>query len=156
MHFIISNLRERPDFFPVVADRIWNFSWKSEGFSLEHVSAGLAEIIANESFPFGIVAHDDERYLGSTLGIASDLDERPQYGPWVAAVWVEPQYRRQHVGRSLVSYATQVCFEQGFDPIYLCARADRRDIYARQGWIALETEVGAKQLTVFVRSKNES
>jgi GNAT superfamily N-acetyltransferase len=149
MHFTVSNLRERPEFFLTVADRIWDFSWKSEGVSLEHVSAGLREIIANESFPFGIVAHDGQRYLGSALGIASDLAERPQYTPWVAAVWVEPQYRGANVGRSLVSCAAQACLKQGFQRIYLCARAARHDFYVRQGWVAIEKDVGEKRLTVF-------
>ena len=46
MHFNISPLRQRPEFFETVADRIWEFSWKSEGVPAEQVSAGLGEIIA--------------------------------------------------------------------------------------------------------------
>jgi GNAT superfamily N-acetyltransferase len=151
MPFTISNLRDRPEFFHTVADRIWDFSWKSEGVSLEHVSKGLREIIAYESFPFAIVAHDGQRYLGSSLGIASDLDERPQYTPWVAAVWVEPDCRGQNVGRSLVSYSAQACFKQEFKRVYLCARAERHDFYARQGWVPIEKDVGKKRLTVFTK-----
>jgi hypothetical protein len=79
----ISNLREHPEFFETVAHRIWDSTWRSEGFSLEHVSDGLRRLIANEGFLFAVVAHEGQRYLGSTLGIVSDLDERPQYTPWV-------------------------------------------------------------------------
>jgi len=147
----MSNLRERPEFFPTVAERIWDFSWKSEGVSLDQVSAGLRELIANECFPFRIVAHDGERYLGSTLGIVSDLDVRPQYTPWVAAVWVEPEYRGQNIGRSLVSCAEEACFKQGFQRLYLCARAARHDFYVRQGWVPIERDVGEKRLTVFIK-----
>jgi GNAT superfamily N-acetyltransferase len=147
----VSNLRERPEFFPTVAERIWDFSWRSEGVSLDHVSTGLRELIANESFPFGIVAHDGQRYLGSALGIVSDLDVRPQYTPWVAAVWVEPEYRGQNIGRLLVSSAEEACFKQGFQRVYLCARAARHDFYARQGWVPIERDVGEKLLTVFIK-----
>ena len=153
MNYSISNLREHPEFFLLVADRIWEFSWKANGFPLEHVASGLRQIVTNEQFPFAIVAHDGERYVGSALGIASDMDERPQYTPWVAAVWVEPEYRGQSVGRSLVSFATQTCFKQGFEQIHLCARAARNDFYVRQGWIPIEHEVGEKQLTVFIKEK---
>jgi hypothetical protein len=150
VHFAISNLRERPEFFPTVADRIWNFSWKSQGVSLDQVSAGLRELIANESFPFAIVAHDGQRYLGSTLGIVSDLDARPQYTPWVAAVWVEPECRGQNVGRTLVSCAAGSLLE-AFERVYLCARAERHDFYAQQGWVPIERDVGEKRLTVFIK-----
>ena len=149
----MSNLRERPEFFPTVAERIWDFTWRSKGVSLDHVSAGLGELIANECFPFGIVAHDGQRYLGSTLGIVSDLDVRPQYTPWVAAVWVEPEYRGQNIGRSLVSSAEEACFKQGFQRVYLCARAARHDFYARQGWVPIEQDVGEKRLTVFIKEQ---
>jgi hypothetical protein len=75
MGFTISDLRERPEFFPVVADRVWDFTWKAKGLALEQVSVGLGELISSQAFPFVIVAHDGERYLGSTLGVVSDLDE---------------------------------------------------------------------------------
>jgi GNAT superfamily N-acetyltransferase len=154
MNFTISNLREHPEFVPLVADRIWEFSWKAAGFPLEHVSTGLRQIVANKSFPFAIVAHDGERYVGSALGIAADMDERPQYSPWVAAVWVEPEYRGHNVGQSLISTATQGCFQQGFQRTYLCARAALNDFYVRQGWIPIEHGVGQKQLTVFIQEKS--
>ena len=57
VNFAISNLRERPEFFPTVADRIWNFSWREQGVPLDQVSAGLRDVIANDTFPFAIVAH---------------------------------------------------------------------------------------------------
>ncbi|MFL6818578.1 MAG: GNAT family N-acetyltransferase [Bradyrhizobium sp.] len=151
MSFTISNLREFPEFFSNVADRVWNFTWKSKGVSLEQVAAGLRGVTSNDKFPFVIVAHDGDHYAGSALGIASDMDERPQYTPWVAAVWVEPQYRRQNVGRSLVSHATETCLKQGFQKVFLCARPERHEFYTRQGWSMIELEVGEKRLNVYVK-----
>jgi GNAT superfamily N-acetyltransferase len=151
MPFIISNLRECPEFFPIVADRVWDFTWKLKGVSLEQVAAGLRDLISNDEFPFAIVAHDGEHYVGSTLGIASDMDERPQYTPWVAALWVEPQYRGQNVGRSLVSFAAETCLKQCFQRVFLCARPELHDFYVRQGWLSIERDVGEKQLTVYVK-----
>jgi GNAT superfamily N-acetyltransferase len=153
MRFTISNLRERPEFFEAVADRVWDFTWKSKGVSLADVSTGLRELISNETFPFVIVAHDGERYVGSTLGITSDMDERPAYTPWVAAVWVEPEYRGHNVGRSLVSSAAGSLL-QAFQRVYLCARAERHDFYARQGWAPIEWDVGEKRLTIFVKEQD--
>jgi GNAT superfamily N-acetyltransferase len=151
IRFTISKLRDRPQFFDTVVHRIWEFSWRAEGYSLDHVARGLRDIVAATTFPFALVAHDGETYVGSSLGIASDLDGRPQYTPWVAAVWVESQYRNHTVGRSLVSHTAQICFEQGFKRVYLCARPARNDFYVRQGWVPIENGIGKHHLTVFIK-----
>jgi predicted GNAT family N-acyltransferase len=78
------------------------------------------------------------------------MDERCQYTPWVAAVWVEPHYRGQDAGRSLVSYAAENLLQE-FQRIYLCAVSARHDFYARQGWVPIERDVGEKRLTVFIK-----
>jgi predicted N-acetyltransferase YhbS len=153
--FSIADLRERPEFFATVAHRIWDFTWKSKDVPLEQVAAGLQELISNDKFPFAIVAHDGGHYVGSTLGIASDMDDRPQYSPWVAAVWVEPQYRGQNVGRSLVSFAAEACLNQGFERVFLCARPERHTFYERQGWLLKERDVGEKQLNIYFKEGRE-
>jgi GNAT superfamily N-acetyltransferase len=150
MQVSISDLKERPEFFQIVATRVWEFSWKAKGVALESVSKGLRELIAHETFPFAIVAHVDDRYVGSTLGIVSDMDERPGYTPWVAAVWVETQYRKQNVATSLISFASDRLLRQ-FQQVYLCARPELHGFYARQGWEPIERDVGEKRLTVFVK-----
>ncbi|MDQ8730726.1 GNAT family N-acetyltransferase [Bradyrhizobium sp. LHD-71] len=146
----ISDLRQRPEFFDTVADRVWRAWWKPAGKPLEQVSSGLAEMMKGDPIPFAIVAHAGSEFLGSTLGIASDLADRPQYGPWVAAVWVEPQHRLQQVGRALVGHAAQVLFARGFARIYLCSSPRRRNFYVRQGWTPIEENVGTHSQTVYV------
>ena len=146
----ISDLRQEPQFFDTVADRIWQAWWKPNGYSFEHVSNGLSEMMKGERIPFAIVAHDGGEYAGSTLGIASDMDARPQYSPWVAAVWVEPQARLKQVGRTLVGHAAQMLFQRGFARIYLCSAAKRLNFYTRQGWQPIEQNVGEHHQTVYI------
>lgn len=147
----ISDLRLEPAFFDTVADRVWRAWWKPNGHPLERIAAGLSEMMKGDPIPFALVAHDGNEFLGSTLGIKSDLAARPQYSPWVAAVWVEPQHRLKQVGRALVGEATQTCFARGFDRIYLCSAAARRNFYTRQGWVPIEENVGEHLQTVYVR-----
>ena len=150
MTFGISDLRQEPAFFDAVADRIWRAWWKPNGYSFEHITKGLAETMRGERIPFAIVAHDGGEFLGSTLGIASDLAERQQYTPWVAAVWVEPQHRLKQVGRSLVGHAAQSLFARSFKRIYLCSSPRRRNFYTRQGRVPIEEGVGEHRQTVYV------
>lgn len=150
MTFEISDLRQQPAFFDAVADRIWQAWWKPQGYPLDHITTGLAESMKGERIPFAIVAHDGGKFLGSTLGIKSDMDDRPQYSPWVAAVWVEPQHRLQQVGRSLVGHAAKTLFARGFARIHLCSAARRLNFYTRQGWVPIEQDVGKHRQTVYI------
>jgi hypothetical protein len=41
--FTISDLRQRPEFFDTVADRIWQAWWQPNGYPLDHISTRLCE-----------------------------------------------------------------------------------------------------------------
>ena len=152
--FTISDLRRRPEFFDTVADRIWKAWWQESGYPLASISTRLRENMAATPIPFALVAHDGDRFLGAASVIASDLEERPQLTPWVAAVWVEEAARRRGVGAALVNRAAQDCFALGVIRAYLCARRERAGFYQRLGWIPVEGDVGPHHLDVFIRDAN--
>ena len=150
-HFIISDLRQRPNFFDTVADRIWQAWWQPNGYPLETIQTRLRENMDAVPIPFALVAHDGERFLGTSSVIASDLEERPQLTPWVAAVWVEDDARQQGVGAALVNRAAQDCFALGIASVYLCARPRMTEFYEGLGWTVIERNVGPHHQGVFVR-----
>jgi GNAT superfamily N-acetyltransferase len=147
----ISDLRQRPEFFDEVADRIWRASWKEAGYPLDYISGRLTENLSAEPLPIALIAHDGAKLLGTVSVIASDLEERPDYTPWVAALWVEPHARSRGIGGALVGRATRDCFALGIARAYLCARPALTGFYERLGWIPIERGVGARALTVFTR-----
>lgn len=150
--FTISDLRQRPEFLDTVADRIWQAWWRDSGHPLGYIADRLRnENLNADPIPFAMVAHDGTEFLGTSSVIASDLAERPQFSPWVAAVWVEPQARRRGIGGALVDRAAQGCFALGVDRAYLCARLERSDFYEGLGWIPVERDVGPHHLSVFIR-----
>jgi N-acetylglutamate synthase-like GNAT family acetyltransferase len=151
MPVTISDLRQRPEFFDVVADRIWRAWWKADAHPLEYISVRLRENLNDAPIPFALVAHDGEAFLGTASVIASDLAERPQLTPWVAAVWVDPRARQRGVGAALVDRAALDCFALRVGRVYLCARPERSDFYERLGWIPIERDVGPRHLSVFIR-----
>lgn len=149
--FAISDLRQRPEFFDTVADRIWQAWWMPNGYPLEYITGRLAENMQDTPIPLALVAHDGSTFLGTASVITSDLDERPDLTPWVAAVWVEERARGHGIGAALVDAAARASFTLGFPRVYLCARARMSRFYERLGWTILEREVGSHQLSVFVR-----
>jgi N-acetylglutamate synthase-like GNAT family acetyltransferase len=152
--FTISDLRQRPEFFDPVADRIWQAWWKADGHPYDYITGRLRENMNATPIPFALAAHDGEAFLGTASVIASDLAERPQLTPWVAAVWVDPQARRRGVGAALVNRATQDCFALGVGRVYLCTRPRRSGFYERLSWSMIERDVGQHHLDVFFRDAN--
>lgn len=106
------------------------------------------------AIPFALVAHDGDTFLGTASVIKSDLEDLPDYTPWVAAVWVEPEHRQRQIGRTLVARAVDDTFALGTERVYLCAQKVRRNFYLQQGWTPIEEEVGERGVTVFVRQRS--
>ena len=100
---------------------------------LEYIRGRLRENMNAENIPFALVAHDDATFLGTASVIASDLEDLPQYTPWVAAVWVEPKQRKRRVGRALVPRRNDA-FALGIERAYLCAPKNAAiSIFGRAG-----------------------
>ncbi len=149
--YSISDLRDRPAFAAEVADRIWNAWWRADGHELAFIRELVDENFASTGLPRALVAHDGETFLGTAHLIDNDLEARPQYSPWVAAVWVDEAHRKSGIGAALVLAAAEAGFAQGFDTVYLCAKPAMSAFYEGLGWRPIEQNVD--DLDVFSLSR---
>ena len=147
----ISDLRRVPQFFSTVADRIWQAWWKPNGVSLGEIETALRMHLGDTPFPFTLVAYEGVEFLGTASAIASDLSDRLQYSPWLAALWVEAERRSAGIGRALVERTAGSLFDQGRRSVYICARQDLTSFYEGLGWSLIEKNVGQHRLSIFVR-----
>jgi predicted N-acetyltransferase YhbS len=146
-----SSLALRSDFINTVADRMWHAWWREAGEPLSTLLGHLREF-RNDAIPLGIVAHRDDDFVGSAILIDNDLEERPQYTPWLAALWVEPEERSRGVATALADRILAEAAALGHDRIYICATPDKDGYYAARGWQEVERDVGPHGLTVCVKS----
>lgn len=146
--FQISDFREHQHYGPTIADRVWNAWWKSAGRPVSDVERHMIEMADDLPLPMAIVAHNEHGYLGSAFLIHSDMEERPQYSPWVAAVWVEAAERKRGVGRAPVAEAAKIAGSLGYREVYICCRPEVERFYLRIGWTVVEQAAGAKRLSV--------
>lgn len=156
MAVAISDLRDRPEFAGTVADPIWRAFWRNEGHSLELLDSLVSDSFGNAPIPTTFVAHEGKRFVGTVAVIESDEERRPQYTPWVAALWVEPEYRQQGIGAALVGRATEFAFSTGALRIYLISRERRRSYYETLGWSILEADVLEPELHVLVKEHDKA
>ena len=146
--FQISDFRQHPHFGPTIADRVWNAWWRNSGRQISDVERHMTEMADDRPLPMAIVAHDDHGYLGSAFLIHSDMEERPQYSPWVAAVWVEAAERKRGVGRALIVQAAKTADSLGYGAAYICCRPELERFYSSIGWKIVEQAAGAKRLSI--------
>lgn len=146
------DLRAAPQFAEIVSDRIWRAWHKPHGVSYEALAARMRLNFGQGPLPSAFVAHDDERFIATISLIPSDLEERPQLTPWIAALWVEQEFRKRGIASALLEHGVQQALSAGFLKVYLCARVELEAFYAARGWRLIERAVGPKSLNVFVRS----
>ena len=149
---IIEDIREQLVFRSLVADRIWRAWWEPSGATLAEVEDALGAVIAAGDFPFTLIARSGDRFIGTVTAIQSDIADRPDLGPCIAALWVEPEARGQGVARGLVNAALLRLGQVGHTGAYLAAKPHLHGYYAARGWTVTERAVGDDRLDVFFRA----
>lgn len=141
MAYEISDLKTHPHFLDDAADRVWNAWWRQDGHQLDFIKGLFQENLTAETTPVALIAHEGSAFLGTVSLIDSDMEARPQYTPWVAALWVEEQQRSHGIGGALLKAVAQQARDLNFSEVYLCAEADKHDYYAERGWLLIEENI---------------
>lgn len=138
----VSDLRDAPQFRDIMTDRLWTAWWRDEGLvTREQLVLKVGENFTSTSIPFSLIAHRGDVFCGTVSVIEDDMPARPQYRPWLAALWVEEHARRQGVGERLIDTALESV--SGLAPeIHLYCTPENTPFYERRGWNRLETDVG--------------
>jgi GNAT superfamily N-acetyltransferase len=130
-------LRDIPEYTAKVAKWIFDtFPHEFEGVMLEEWTELLKPTPNPDKVTFVVVEN------GQAVGTASldseDLPPRSDLTPWLASVYVLPEFRAQGVGAKLVEAVEDEARARGFDKIYLHT-TDRAAFYEKRGWQVLDT-----------------
>ena len=140
MSLTLVALSDRLDLLPTVAKWVYEQWWSHLP---EHSAESLAEMLkerrALDHIYESFVALRDSVPVGTATVLDHDIDTDrwPDLTPWLAAVYVIPEARRQGIGEQLVSKVTEIARAKGFDTLYLWT-TDQRNWYERLGWQLLE------------------
>ena len=138
MTLTVVSTTERPDLVPTVAGWVWEEFWRSHGHTLEQTAEAVAATVAARDLPQTYVLLLDEWPVGTATLAARDLEERPDLTPWLAGVFVAPDWRGRGYAALLVSAVENVCLQRSIATLWLYTRNAER-IYARCGWRTVET-----------------
>jgi len=139
----VEQLARRPDLLPTVARWIYEEWWEgTEGASLGTLTDLLRPHLMPGQIPMTLVALLGPRPVGTATLLAHDVgtEQWPDLSPWMAAVYVVPERRREGIGTRLVNEVVVEARGLGTEVLYLLT-TEREDLYARLGWQVFDRTV---------------
>lgn len=137
---------------PLVAG--WTFAaWGHlhPGLTLEQATERTKANCGRAGVPSIFVAMQGETPVGTASLIADDMSIRRELSPWLASVFVVPEYRGQGIASTLVRRVEAEATESGFERFYLYT-PDQQALYRRLGWQNEENvEYRREHVTVMAR-----
>lgn len=138
----ICHLEDAPNLVAIIADRCWKAWWTESDVTLQAYQSGIEGMGVRGLLPSAFVARQHGQYVGSVLLIEDDLEARPALAPWIAALWVDPDYRRQGIASKLIQTARNEASQLGYAVCYLNATDANSPYYEERGFRRIESNVG--------------
>ena len=155
MDAVIVTLAERPDLVHVVAHWQWLEWGRRQGATVEQIASFVRMYCTVQHVPQGIVLLEDGMPAGTASLDHADLDARPDLTPWLANVFVAPEFRGRGHAKRLVRHIESIARVGGTEVLYLHTE-DAMALYAGLGWSAIGTaDHHGHQVTVMQKRLRE-
>ena len=151
MELALKQLSECPEHLEIVGLWIHNEWWSKRYDSPEIVLSWLRMHKQLDAVPYSVVALAEGEPVGSCCVIENDCIHRPQYAPWVAAVYVKPEFRRRGIASKILHEAASIAARAGVKCLFIDCLAVTAPVYEKNGWAIHEREVGDKESVVMLR-----
>ncbi len=137
----IHNLNDRKDAFDTVCRWIYDefIVGQRESMSYADVEKLFRERL-DTNYPQTLVAEYDGKYVGTVSLVKDDKIEDCTYTPWLASLFVLPEYRNLGIARLLIDRCANEARKLGFNELYL--HTEKTDgYYVSLGWDKVEERV---------------
>jgi GNAT superfamily N-acetyltransferase len=134
----IEYLADRREFIPVLAGWL-QAEWGDlrPGETRADRARRIESVCGHFQIPTVFVAVEEDHLLGSASLVEHDMEIRQNLTPWLAAVFVLPEYRRRGIGAALVERVVEEAQALGVPHLYLYTPGPG-DLYLRLGWSVVE------------------
>lgn len=149
---VIAPLADHPTQLPLVAE--WNFRFWGPvtGRSQSGYVTRLTGYLSRDRLPIALIALVDGRPAGTACINLDDMSVRPELGPWLANLYVDPDFRGRGVGGALVRAAEDAARRAGHARLYLYT-PDQERLYAGLGWsVTARCRYDGEEVVVMVRN----
>ncbi|MFL5238135.1 MAG: GNAT family N-acetyltransferase [Rhizomicrobium sp.] len=116
--------------------------WRANAFSVLQASfeqelRSMELLASDQTRGVALVAKADGEPVGTCLLVESEIEPNHDLSPWLAGLFVVPEYRRKGAGAVLVRAIEDQARQRGFSRLYLYT-TDAVGFYARLGWLVLD------------------
>ena len=137
---MIEYLSLHPEHLPTIAQwhfQEWGHFYPQE--TLQDFEEDLRQCLQDKPVPTTLIAIEGQDVIASASVIDHDMTTHPELSPWLANVFVHPDYRGKGLGVKIVKELMAYCQQQGLERLYLFT-ADQQSFYQRLGWVELYKE----------------
>lgn len=116
----------------------WHRQWgDAMGFSPEGAVEAITALTAPASGQAALIGLVDDQPAGSVFLVDSDLDTHAHLKPWLAGLFVLPEFRSRGLGEQLVASLVTEAAALGYRRLYLYTATG--EFYRKRGWQSIET-----------------
>lgn len=133
---VIFNVAERPDVQETVTGWLWGFWGNPRNY--EFYRSLVAHSMDND-IPLVYVAFLEDMPVGAVALLRADLFSRQDLFPWMADLYVCPEYRSRGIGSELQDFIISKAKGLGYKEIYLYTPLT--GYYEKKGWKYLGDEM---------------
>lgn len=135
MTLLIAPLSKHPEYAETCA--AWSFgSWgcHCKGRTLSKSIKGYKDRTKNQdSIPLTWVGILNKKIIGMISLVENDHDERKDLSPWLASMFVHPDYREKGYASKLIQFLHGEAQKLGFKKLYLYT-PDAQQLYLKNNW----------------------
>jgi predicted N-acetyltransferase YhbS len=93
--------------------------------------------VSETEMPACLVAMEGDAPVGCVILKDHDMEHKNAYAPWLASLFVKPEFRNKGIALRLQKACLQKARELGFDRIYLYS-PNKEEYYLKCGWNTVE------------------
>ncbi|OXM16129.1 GNAT family N-acetyltransferase [Paenibacillus herberti] len=128
----IYSLKDKTEDFERAVQLFWD-QWGTENNFPFYHDCILHSMKTDSDLPSFFIAKMDESIIGTYALLRNDLISRQDLFPWLACLYVAPEYRGQGIGSKLLQHARQETGKKGYNNLYLST--DLNGYYEKYGWV---------------------
>lgn len=138
--------------FEIIARWRYDAFFLQDGITFKESRDAMHAWMGSLGYETALLAEVDGQPAGSCLFVREEIDPKHDLTPWLAALYVAPEFRKRGIASALVRAIEQHARDVGCDELYLYT-VTAEPLYVKLGWTACDRfESNGEQFVLMARS----